>query len=283
MRHRLHQRLLFARSLQGIGGALLVPNSLALLSAEYEGAARAKAIGTWAGFSAIMTATGPVLGGWLVQHGSWRSAFFLNLPIAAATVWITFAKVPSGESQSNKSPLDTTGALLVTATLACLTYSLLEWPNGHPISRVCAVAGLILLALFVLVERRSPSPLISLQLFLNRNFTGANLLTFFLYGALSAALFYLPLNLIQIQGYTPTQAGAALLPLVLSMFFFSPWAGGLLQRWGARLPLVLGPSITALGYLLLARPQSASCWVTYFPAILTLGGDDRSLLSQQSS
>jgi EmrB/QacA subfamily drug resistance transporter len=264
--------LLFARCLQGIGGALLVPNSLALLSAEFEGAARAKAIGTWSGFSAIMTALGPVLGGWLVQHGSWRWAFFLNLPIAAVTIWITLARVPSRENHSQKSPLDTTGAFLVTAGLACLTYSLLEWPNGHAASRVCAIAGLILLALFLIAERRSPSPLISPQLFLNRNFTGANLLTFFLYGALSATLFYLPLNLIQVQGYTPAQSGAALLPLALSMFFLSRWAGGLLQKWGARLPLIIGPSLTALGYILLARPRvGGSYWITYFPAMTILG------------
>ena len=264
--------LLFARCLQGIGGALLVPNSLALLSAEFEGPARAKAIGTWSGFSAVMTALGPVLGGWLVQHGSWRWAFFLNLPIAAVTVWVTLAKVPDRESDAKQSPLDTTGALLVTASLACLTYSLLEWPAGHAASRICGVIGLILLAIFILAERRSPSPLISLQLFLNRNFTGANLLTFFLYGALATTLFYLPLNLIQIQGYTPTQAGAALLPFVVSMFFLSRWAGGLLQKWGPRLPLVLGPSITALGYLLLAHPRvGGSYWMTYFPAIAVLG------------
>jgi EmrB/QacA subfamily drug resistance transporter len=264
--------LLFARCLQGIGGALLVPNSLALLSAEYEGPNRARAIGTWSGFSAIMTGLGPVLGGWLVQHGSWRWAFFLNLPIAVAAVWITLAKVPNRDNHAKQLPLDTTGALLVTASLASLTYSLLEWPNGHPASRICGIAGLILLAVFVITECRSPSPLIAPQLFLNRNFTGANLLTFFLYGALAATLFYLPLNLIQIQAYTPAQAGAAMLPMVLLMFFLSPWAGGLLERWGARLPLILGPTLTAIGYLLLARPQvGGSYWLTYFPAIATLG------------
>ena len=264
--------LLFARCLQGIGGALLVPNSLALLSAEFEGAARARAIGTWSGFAAVMTALGPVLGGWLVQHGSWRWAFFLNLPIAAAAIWVTLAKVPHRKRDPKQSPLDIPGAFLVTASLACLTYSLLEWPNGHPASRVCGIVGLILLVLFVIIEHRSSSPLVSPQLFLNRNFTGANLLTFFLYGALSATLFYLPLNLIQVQGYTPAQSGAALLPMVLSMFFLSRWAGGLLQRRGARLPLILGPSITALGYLLLARPRvGGSYWPTYFPAIAILG------------
>jgi len=264
--------LLFARCLQGIGGALLVPNSLALLSAEYEGADRARAIGTWSGFSAIMTGFGPVLGGWLVQHGSWRLAFFLNLPIAVVALAITLAKVPNRDPLAKQSPLDTTGALLVTASLASLTYSLLEWPNGHPASRICGVLGLILLTVFVVTECRKPSPLVSPQLFLNRNFTGANLLTFFLYGALSAALFYLPLNLIQVQGYTPSQAGAALLPLVLLLFFLSRWAGGLIHRWGARLPLFLGPSITALGYILLARPRvGGSYWLTYFPAIAILG------------
>ncbi len=264
--------LLFARCLQGIGGALLVPNSLALLSAEYEGAARARAIGTWSGFSAIMTALGPVFGGLLVQHGSWRWAFFLNLPIAVAAIWVTLTKVPIRHSHAKQSPLDTTGAILVTAGLASLTYSLLEWPNGHPVSRVCGIAGLILLTAFVIAEHRSQSPLISPQLFRNRNFAGANLLTFFLYGALAATLFYLPLNLIQVQGYSPAQAGAAMLPAVLLMFFLSPWAGGLLDRWGARLPLIIGPAIAAIGYILLARPRvGGSYWTTYFPGIAALG------------
>jgi len=265
-------QLLFARSLQGVGGALLVPNSLALLSSEFEGADRARAIGTWSGFGAIMTALGPVVGGWVVQHASWRWAFLLNVPVAIATAWITLTKVPNREHDPEMFPLDVQGALLVTAGLGCVVYGMLEWSNGHLLSRVAGAAGLVFLAMFVITERNAKSPLIPPELFLNRTFSGANLLTFFLYGALSATFFYLPLNLIQAQGYTPTQAGAALLPMVLLMFFLSRWAAGLVQKWGARLPLWMGPLIAAVGYVLFARPRVGGCyWLNYFPAITILG------------
>lgn len=264
--------LLFARCLQGIGGALLVPNSLALLSSEFEGADRAKAIGTWSGFAAVTTALGPVLGGWLVQHASWRWAFFLNIPVAIAAVWITLTKVPDRDHHVKRLPLDVRGAILVTAGLGCVTYSMLEWSSGQLAARGAGAAGLILLAIFVLTERRAKSPLIAPDLFLNRAFAGANLLTFFLYGAFFAALFYLPLNLIQIQRYTPTQAGAAILPMILLMFLLSRWAGGLVQLRGPRLPLIVGPLIAAAGYVLLARPGiGGRYWMTYFPAVVILG------------
>ena len=265
-------QLLFARCLQGIGGALLVPNSLALLSKEYEGVDRARAIGTWSGFAAIMTALGPVLGGWVVQYASWHWAFLLNVPVATATVWITLTKIPSRDGDTSNTPLDLKGATLVTAGLGCVTYRLLEWSNGHPASRIAAAAGLIFLAMFILTEWRARSPLMAPELFSNRIFTGANLLTFFLYGALFATLFYLPLNLIQAQRYTPTEAGAAMLPMILLMFFLSRWAGGLIQKWGARPSLIGGPLIAAFGYLLLARSGvGGSYWLNYFPAVLVLG------------
>jgi len=263
--------LLFARCLQGVGGALLVPNSLAMLSTEFEGAKRARAIGTWAGFGSIMTALGPVLGGWVVQHASWRWAFFVNVPVAIAAVWITLARVPSRPHEGSIS-LDVGGAALVTAGLGCVTYSMLQWSNGGWTSRAAGVVGLVALMMFVQTERRAKSPLISPRFFSSRTFTGANLSTFFIYGAFGVTLFYLPLNLIQIQGYSPTQAGAAILPMILLMFFLSRWAGGLVQSWGPRLPLIVGPSITAVGYILLARPGvGGSYWLNYFPAITLLG------------
>lgn len=265
-------QLLFARCLQGIGGALLVPNSLALLSSEFEGADRARAIGTWSGFGAIMAALGPVVGGWVVQHASWRLAFFLNIPIAIASIWITLTKVPNRARNASASPLDVKGAMLVTAGLASVTYSMLEWSNGHLLSRMAGAAGLVVLVLFVITERRAKSPLIAPELFSNKTFAGANLLTFFLYGAMFATLFYLPLNLIQAQGYSPTQAGAAMLPMIFLMFLLSRWAGGLVQIWGSRVPLIVGPFVAALGYMLLARPGVGSAyWSSYFPAITILG------------
>ena len=264
--------LLFARGLQGAAGALLVPNSLALLSTEFEGADRARAIGTWSGFGAIMTAIGPVLGGWVVQHGSWRWAFFVNIPIAITAVWIALARVPNRAHDSSSLSLDVRGASLVTASLGCLTFSMLQWSSGNAASRVVGVLGLVILTLFVIAERHAKSPLIAPRLFANRAFIGANVSTFFIYGALFTALFYLPLNLIQVQGYSPTRAGAAMVPMILLMFFLSRWAGGLVKSWGHRRPLIVGPLVAAVGYVLLARPGvGGSYWLTYFPAVTVLG------------
>ena len=266
------EQLLIGRCLQGIGGALLVPNSLALLSAHFQGAARGRAIGTWSGFASIMTAFGPVLGGWMVQHRSWRAVFFLNVPIALATVWIILARTENRETGTGGRQLDLLGALLATIGLSCVTFGLLEWSSQRTRSQICVAVGLLLLVLFVLVERRANSPLVPMGLFRNRNFTGANLLTLFLYGALSSTLFYLPLNLIQAQHYSPTEAGAATLPMVLLMFLLSRWAGGLAERYGSRRPLIIGPLIAAGGFALFFLPGvGGSYWTTYFPAVLTLG------------
>ena len=258
--------------LQGIGGALLVPNSLALLSAYFQGTERGRAIGTWSGFASIMTAFGPVLGGWMVQHGSWRAVFFLNAPIALVTAWIILTKTRNRETRVEGRQLDLPGALLVTAGLSSVTFGLLEWSSQRMQSRLFEALGLLLLLIFVMVEVRTRAPLVPMELFRNRNFAGANLLTLFLYGALSATLFYLPLNLIQAQHYSPTRAGAATLPMVLLMFVLSRWAGGLVERYGPRKPLIIGPLVTAGGFVLFALPGvGGSYWITYFPAVLMLG------------
>ena len=265
-------QLLIGRCFQGIGGALLVPNSLALLSAYFEGTARGRAIGTWSGFASIMTAFGPVLGGWMVQHRSWRAVFFLNVPIALATIWIILTRTGNRETRVKGRRLDLPGALLATIGLSCVTFGLLEWSSQRTLSHLCGAIGLLFLALFVSVERRTRSPLVPMELFKNRNFAGANLLTLFLYGALSATLFYLPLNLIQAQHYSPTRAGAATLPMVLLMFLLSRWAGGLVERYGPRKPLIIGPLVAAGGFVLFALPGAGgSYWITYFPAVLMLG------------
>ena len=247
------QHLIAARCLQGAGGALLVPSSLAIISSCFPPETRGKAIGTWSGFSSMMTALGPVVGGWLVQHGSWRWVFFLNVPLAIVTVTITLWKVPESHGGVAAHTLDWRGAVLATSGLSGITYALIEWTQGGLVAHVAGAAGVGLLAAFLWVEERCVAPMMPLSLFRSRSFVAANLLTFFLYAAFGGALFYLPLNLIQVQGYSPTAAGAALLPLILLLFLLSRWSGGLVARYGARLPLIAGPLIVAVGYGLMTR------------------------------
>src|SRR5215470_3150080 len=205
--------LILARAIQGIGAALLVPGSLAIIGASFPENERGRAIGTWSGMSAITGAAGPVIGGWLIEHASWRWAFFLNLPLAAVTLAITFWQVPESRGEIRGKRLDWPGALLITVALGLIVFALLESSNhGWRSRRVVGglAAGVVALVLFVVVESRSDAPILPLELFLMRNFTGANLLTLFLYAALGGAMFFLPLNLIQLQGYSATAAGAAL-------------------------------------------------------------------------
>jgi len=268
--------LIAARALQGIGAALLVPASLAILGASFDKQARGQAVGIWAGAGGLVSAGGPVLGGWLTDAVSWRAVFFINLPIAALAV--TLLALGARESRAPRSgPVDWAGAVLATLGLATITWGLTKAPAlGFASPQVLAglIAGAVALALFLMVERKAASPMLPLVLFKSRTFSGANGLTLLLYAAFGGALFILPFDLIQARGYDATRAGAALLPLSAGLTLLSPVAGRLTAWLGARFMLSVGPLLAGLGFAILAvtagRPDY---WTGVFPglAVLALG------------
>ena len=271
------QSLIVARAVQGVGGALFVPGSLALIGACFTDVERGRAVGTWSAMSGLTAAAGPLLGGWLAETLSWRWIFFINIPMALVVIGVAMARVPESRDETTGARTDWLGSALVTLGLSGVVYGLIaSVDRGFSDTLVVGalVVGGIGLAGFLLVEARVRWPMMPLAMFRSRNFAGANFLSLLLYGALGGALFFVPLNLVQVQvqGYSPTEAGAAMLPFVLVLAVLSRWAGGLVTRVGAKLPLVAGPGIAGIGFLLFARPGIGDgYWTGYFPAVTAFG------------
>jgi EmrB/QacA subfamily drug resistance transporter len=266
--------LIAARCVQGVAAALLVPNSLAIVSASFYVRDRGRAIGAWAGLGGIATAIGPFLGGWLIDSVSWRWVFVINLPISAAAFAIAARHVPETRDEHMAPHLDLVGSALLTLGLGGLVYALIEGPgNGWSALAVAAgVVGIAALLAFGLVEARRPNPMIPLGIFRSRQFSGANGVTFAVYAALGAVTFLLVVHLQTDLGYSALEAGASLLPLTACMLLLSARAGALAQRSGPRWPMTIGPMVVALGMFLLGRVDPGTTyWETVFPATIVLG------------
>lgn len=266
--------LLAARCVQGVGAAALVPGSLAIISACFDETSRGRAIGTWSGFTAITTALGPVLGGWLIERVSWHWIFLINVPLAAGVIAISLRHVPESRS-SNAHRVDSAGAVVATISLAGLTYGFIDSANrgwNNPLVAGSLLVGFVCLILFWIIERHVAAPMVPFFLFQSSSFSGANIFTLLFYSALGIFFFLFPLDLIQIQHYSATATGAASIPLVVLMFSLSRWSGGLVARFGPRNPLIVGAVIATAGFLMFARPSiGGNYWLTFFPAFVVLG------------
>ena len=269
--------LIIFRSIQGIGGALMIPGSLSIITTSFPGE-RGKAIGTWSAVTTMVTVGGPILGGALADAGLWRMIFFINVPIGIASLVILWFKVPESSDEETDHSLDYTGAVATIFGLALLTFGFLRIPvtgfNNWQVY-VSLGGGFISLIVFLIIERKSRHPMMPLQLFNNKAFSGTNLLTFFLYAGLFSGMLFLTLNMVQVQGYSQLQAGMTLLPFTILMITISRWAGRLVDKYGPRWFLILGPAASGIGLLLLSFVKQTNgpveYWTTYFPGIFVLG------------
>jgi EmrB/QacA subfamily drug resistance transporter len=267
--------LIAARAVQGFGGALLVPGSLAMIKALIVPEESGRAIGLWAGFSGVTSALGPLVGGYLVTAVSWRAIFFINVPLAALTLWAMAVHVPNSRDPNAPPTLDWPAGLLSILGLGGLSYVLIEQPTRgwtDPTILIGIAAVAIGIALFPVREIRARYPMIPLHAFRSRTFDGANIATIGVYFTFGGALPFLTLDLQQLQGFTPLEAGAAFLPVTLLLLFLSPRVGGLMSRFGARLPLTVGPVIIAVGFVYLMRVgTSINYWTDILPGVVILG------------
>jgi EmrB/QacA subfamily drug resistance transporter len=270
--------IIAARIVQGIGGALMIPGSLSIITATVAPNRRGRAIGTWSAVTTLVTVVGPILGGVFSDLGFWRGVFLINLPLAVVALIILYTKVPETRDESVSGPIDVLGTLLITLGLGGLTYGFISAPDngfGAPLVAGTLMVGVLCLIGFVFREARTAHPMLPLKLFKSRTFSATNLLTLFLYGGLSVGFFFLSLNLVQVQGYSKTQAGLSTLPFAILLTIMSRWAGGLVDRNGPRLPLILGPALAGCGFLWMSfaglTGGPASYWTSFFPGILLFG------------
>lgn len=261
--------LIAARTLQGVGGAMLVPGSLAIIAATFHPDDRGRAIGAWSGLAGVASSFGPFLGGWLIDSVSWRLVFLINIPLAAATIWISIRHVPETRS-SRHAPIDIPGAALITVALAGISYAAID--HGSNAATVAAIVGALALIAFLVVEHRSTHPMLPLQLFRSPQFTGTNLTTLAVYAGLGGALFLLVLRLQVSLGYSALEAGASLVPFTIIMLLLSPFAGQFGQRIGARLPLTVGPIVAAAGMFALSQVGVGDSYLRdVLPGVIVLG------------
>jgi EmrB/QacA subfamily drug resistance transporter len=270
--------LIVFRIIQGIGGALMIPGSLSLISSSIDEKERGKAIGTWSAITTVVTIGGPVLGGALGDAGLWRYIFFINIPIGLAALFILWRSVKESKEAGSDPALDLPGAITIALGLAALTFGFLRIPaigfnNGQVMGSLGA--GLLLLTAFIFIEKKSRHPMMPLNLFANPTFSGVNLLTFFLYAGLGAGMLFLSLNLVQVQGYSQLESGLTFLPFTLLMMSLARFAGGLADRHGPRLLLITGPAVAGVGLLILSFVKQtkgpSDYWTSFFPGVIIFG------------